>query len=173
MRLYKSRSTYATAPRPSGSADGGRYRTRSRYKLAPSARPGQERSGWRDSEKLSKVKRGLPVFLTFCVVLGMVLPMFFGQVKRVMAPEGETIVRIRAIQKGTAWSGRLAFRLNGTQRWTASMVPYEVIVRPGVYTLTITGGGPTDARLVSVAPVGSQLGRAGETITFTAEFAGP
>jgi hypothetical protein len=135
--------------------------------------PEQERSGWRDSASLAKVKRGLPVFLTFCVVLGLVLPMFFGQVRRVMAPEGETTVRIQATQKGTAWSGRLAFRLNGAQQWTASMVPYEIIVRPGVYTLTVTGGGPPDARLVSVDPVGSQLGRAGETITFTAEFAAP
>jgi hypothetical protein len=173
MRLYKSRSSYATAPRPSRSADGGRYHTRSRYKVAPSARPEQERSGWRDSENLAKVKRRLPVFLTFCVVLGLVLPIFFGQIKRVMAPEGETVVRIRATQKGTAWSGRLAFRLNGAQQWSASMVPYEVIVRPGVYTLTVTGGGPPGGRLVSVAPVGSQLGRAGETITFTAEFAAP
>lgn len=173
MRLYKSRSSYATPPRPSRSADEGRYHTRSRYKVAPSVRPEQERSGWRDSENLAKVKRGLPVFLTFCVVLGLVLPMFFGQVKRVMAPEGETVIRIQATQKGTAWTGRLAFRLNGAQQWTASMVPYEIIVRPGVYTLTVTGGGPPDARLVSVAPVGSQLGRAGETITFTAEFAAP
>jgi hypothetical protein len=103
----------------------------------------------------------------------MVLPIFFGQIRRVMAPEGETVVHIQAIQKGTAWSGRLAFRLNGAEQWTASMVPYEVIVRPGVYTLTVTGGGPPGARLLGVAPVGSQLGRAGETITFTAEFAAP
>ncbi|MBA4364533.1 MAG: hypothetical protein C0398_00825 [Coprothermobacter sp.] len=141
--------------------------------MAPSARPEQERSGWRDSASLAKVKRGLPVFLTFCVVLGLVLPIFFGQIKRVMAPEGETIVHIRATQQGTAWSGLLAFRLNGAQQWTASMVPYEIIVRPGVYTLTVTGGGPSGAKLVSVVPVGSQLGRAGETITFTAEFAAP
>jgi hypothetical protein len=119
------------------------------------------------------VKRGLPVFLMFCIVLGMVLPIFFGQIRRVMAPEGETVVHIQVTQQGTAWSGRLAFRLNGAQQWIASVVPYEVIVRPGMYTLTVTGGGPPDARLVSVAPVGSQLGRAGETITFTAEFAAP
>jgi hypothetical protein len=173
MRLYRSRSSYATAPRPSRSADGARYRVRSHYKVARSAGPEEERSGWRDSENLAKVKRGLPVFLTFCVVLGLVLPMFFGQIKRVMAPEGETIVRIQATQKGTAWSGRLVFRLNGAQQWTASLVPYEIIVRPGVYTLTVTGGGPPDTRLVSVDPVGSQLGRAGEMITFTAEFAAP
>ncbi|RIE06039.1 hypothetical protein SMC7_04415 [Candidatus Cryosericum terrychapinii] len=173
MRLYKSRSSYTTAPRPSRSADGTRYHARSRYKVAPLAKPEQARSGWRDSGELAKAKRGLPVFLTFCVVLGMVLPIFFGQVKRVMTPAGETIVHIQATRKGTAWSGRLAFRLNGAQQWTASMVPYEVIVRPGVYTLTVTGGGPPDARLVSVAPVGSQLGRAGETITFTAEFGAP
>jgi hypothetical protein len=134
---------------------------------------GQERSGWRDAENLSKVKRGLPVFLTFCVVFGLVLPVLFGQVGRAKAPEGETTVRIQVTRKGTAWSGRLAFRLNGTQRWTASMVPYEIIVRPGVYTLTVTGGGPHDSTLVSVAPMHSQLGRAGETITFTAEFADP
>jgi hypothetical protein len=90
-----------------------------------------------------------------------------------MAPEGETVVHIQATQKGTAWSGRLAFRLNGAQQWTGSMVPYKVIVRPGVYTLTVTGGGPPVTKLLSVAPVGSQLGRAGETITFTAEFAAP
>jgi len=173
MRLYKSRSSYTTAPRASRSADEARYHARSRYKVAPSARPEQARSGWRDSEKLSKVKRGLPVFLAFCVVLGMALPICFGQIRRVMAPEGETVVHIEATQKGTAWSGRLAFRLNGAQQWTGSMVPYEVFVRPGVYTLTVTGGGPPDVRLLSVAPVGSQLGRAGETITFTAEFAAP
>jgi len=173
MRLYKSRSSYATAPRPSRSADGARYHARSHYKVARLVGPEQERSGWRDSENLVKVKRGLPVFLTFCVVLGLVLPIFFGQIKRVMAPEGETIVHVRASQQGTTWSGRLAFRLNGAQRWTASMVPYEVIVRPGVYTLTVTGGGPPDAKLVSVVPAGSQLGRAGETITFTAEFGAP
>jgi hypothetical protein len=173
MRLYKSRSSYTTAPRASRSADEARYHARSRYKVAPSARPEQARSGWRDSEKLSKVKRGLPVFLAFCVVLGMALPICFGQIRRVMAPEGETIVHIEATQKETAWSGRLAFRLNGAQQWTGSMVPYEVFVRPGVYTLTVTGGGPPDVRLLSVAPVGSQLGRAGETITFTAEFAAP
>jgi len=63
--------------------------------------------------------------------------------------------------------------LNGAQQWTGSMVPYEVFVRPGVYTLTVTGGGPPGARLLSVAPVGSQLGQAAETITFTAEFATP
>lgn len=119
------------------------------------------------------MKRGLPVFLAFCVVLGMVLPIFFGQIKRVKAPEGETIVHIQASQKGTAWSGRLAFRLNGAQQWTGSMVPYEVIVHPGVYTLTVTGGGPPGARLLSVVPLGSQLGRTGETVTFTAEFAVP
>lgn len=173
MRLYKSRSSYTTAPHPSRSADGVRYRARSRYKVLPTARPEQARTGWRDSEKLSKVKRGLPVFLTFCVVLGMALPLFFGQIRRVTTPEGETVVRIQATQRGTTWSGRLAFRLTGAQQWTGSMVPYEVFVRPGVYTLTVTGGGPPDTRLLSVAPVGSQLGRAGETITFTAEFAAP
>ncbi|RIE09143.1 hypothetical protein SMC3_05255 [Candidatus Cryosericum hinesii] len=173
MRFYKSRSSYTTAPRPSRSADGARYRGRSHYKVAPSARSGQARSGWRDSGELSKAKRGLPVFLAFCVVVGLVLPIFFGQVRRVMAPDGETVVHIQATQKGTAWSGRLAFRLNGAQQWTGSMVPYEVFVRPGVYTLTVTGGGPPDARLLSVAPLGSQLGQAAETITFTAEFATP
>jgi len=173
MRLYKSRSSYTTAPRASRSADEARYHARSHYKATSSARLERGRSGWRDSEKLSKVKRGLPVFLAFCVVLGMVLPMFFGQIRRVMAPDGEIVVHIQATQKGTAWSGCLAFRLNGAQQWTGSMVPYEVFVRPGVYTLTVTGGGPPDARLLSVAPVGSQLGRAGETITFTAEFAVP
>jgi hypothetical protein len=119
------------------------------------------------------MKRGLPIFLAFCVVLGMVLPVFFGQIKRVTAPEGETVVRIQATQNGTTWSGHLTFRLNGGQHWTGSMVPYEVIVHPGVYTLTVTGGGPGDARLLGMTPVGSQLGRAGETITFTAEFASP
>jgi len=173
MRLYKSRSSYTTAPRASRSADGARYHAGSRYKVARSAGPEEARSGWRDSEKLSKAKRGLPIFLAFSVILAMVLPIFFGQIRRVMAPEGETVVHIQATQKGTAWSGRLAFRLNGAQQWTGSMVPYEVIVRPGVYTLTVTRGGPPDTRLLSVAPVGSQLGRAGETITFTAEFAAP
>lgn len=173
MRLYKSRSSYTTGARPSRSADGARYHARTHYKAGPAVRSEQARSGWRDSEKLSKAKRGLPVFLAFCVVLGMVLPIFFGQVRRVMAPDGETVVYIQATQKGTAWSGRLAFRLNGEQQWTGSMVPYEVFVRPGVYTLTVIGGGPPDARLLSVAPVGSQLGRAAETITFTAEFAAP
>jgi hypothetical protein len=133
----------------------------------------QARSGWRDSGELSKAKRGLPVFLAFCVVLGMVLPIFFGQVRRVMAPDGETVVHIQATQKGMLWSGRLTFKLNGAQQWTGSMVPYDVFVRPGVYTLTVTGGGPPDAKLISVAPVGSQLGQAAGTITFTAEFASP
>ncbi|MCX6096943.1 MAG: hypothetical protein NTZ77_00430 [Caldiserica bacterium] len=173
MRLYKSRSSYTTAPRPSRSADGARYRGRSRYKVALSARPEQARASWRGSEELAKVKRGLPVFLAFCVILGMALPVFFGQIRRVVAPEGETVVLIQATQKGTAWSGRLAFRLIGAQQWTGSMVPYEIFVRPGVYSLTVTGGGPSDAKLVSMVPVGSQLGRAGETITFTAEFAAP
>jgi hypothetical protein len=173
MRLYKSRSSYAKAPRASRSADEARYRARSHYKAASSARLEQARSGWRDSEQLSKLKRGLPVFLAFCVVLGMVLPVFFGQIKRVTAPEGETVVRIQATRNGATWSGHLTFRLSGGQQWTGSMVPYEVIVHPGVYTLTITGGGPGDARLLSMTPVGSQLGRAGETITFTAEFASP
>ena len=173
MRLYKSRSSYTTAPRPSGSADGARYRGRSRYKAALSGRPEVARSSWRTSEELAKVKRGLPVFLAFCVVLGMALPMFFGQVRRVVAPEGETIVHIQATQKGMAWSGRLAFRLTGAQQWTGSMVPYEIFVRPGVYSLTVAGAGPPGAKLVSIMPAGSQLGRAGETITFTAEFAAP
>jgi hypothetical protein len=103
----------------------------------------------------------------------MVLPIFFGQVRRVMAPDGETVVHIQATQKGMVWSGRLTFKLNGAQQWTGSMVPYDVFVRPGVYTLTVTGGGPPDAKLISVAPVGSQLGQAAGTITFTAEFASP
>ena len=99
--------------------------------------------------------------------------MFFGQIRRVVAPEGETIVLIQATRNGAAWAGRLAFRLIGAKQWTGSMVPYEIFVRPGVYSLTVTGGGPPDAKLVSIMPVGSQLGRAGETITFTAEFAAP
>ncbi|MFZ2414237.1 MAG: hypothetical protein WAW16_08475 [Candidatus Cryosericum sp.] len=173
MRLYKSRSSYTKAPRASRSADEARYHARSRYKAASSVRLEQARAGWRDSEQLSKLKRGLPVFLAFCVVLGMVLPVFFGQIKRVTAPEGETVVRIQATQNGATWSGRLTFRLNGGQQWIGSMVPYEVIVHPGIYTMTVTGGGPGDARLLGMAPVGSQLGRAGETITFTAEFASP
>jgi hypothetical protein len=173
MRLYKSRSSYTITPRPSRGADGARYHGRSRYKVVPSAKSEQVRSGWRDSGELSKAKRGLPVFLAFCVVLGMVLPIFFGQVRRVMAPDGETVIHIQATQKGVAWSGRLTFSLNGAQQWTGSMVPYDVFVHPGVYTLTVTGGGPPDARLLNVAPLGSQLGRAAETITFTAEFTSP
>ena len=173
MKLYKSRSSYTTPPRPSRSAEGARYRGRSRYKVALSGRPEQARSSWRGSEELARVKRGLPVSLAFCVVLGMALPMFFGQIRRVVAPEGETVVRIQATQKGMAWSGRLAFRLTGAQQWTGSMVPYEIFVRPGVYSLAVTGGGPPDTKLVSIAPGGSQLGRAGETITFTAKFAAP
>src|ERR1035437_1766585 len=118
MRLYKSRSSYTTGARPSRSADSARYRGRSHYKVAPSVRPEQARSGWRDSGELSKAKRGLPVFLAFCVVLGMVLPIFFGQVRRVMAPDGETVVHIQATQKGIVWSGRLTFKLNGGKQWT-------------------------------------------------------
>ncbi len=173
MRLYRSRSSYAKVPRASRSADGARYRVRSRYKTASSARLEQSRATWRDSKQLSKLKRGLPVFLAFCVVLGMVLPVSFGQIRRITAPEGETVVRILATQKGQAWSGRMVFQLDGQQHWTGSMVPYEVFVNPGVYTMTVTGGGPGDSRLLSVVPVGSQLGRAGETITFTAEFSSP
>lgn len=101
------------------------------------------------------------------------MPVVFGQIRRVVAPEGETTIRIQATRKGTAWSGLLTFKLNGAQQWTGLMVPYEVVVRPGVYTLTVTGGGPGDAGPLSVIPTGSQLGRAGETMTFTAEFAAP
>jgi len=173
MRLYKSRSSYTTPSRPSRSADGARYRVRSRYKAALSSRPEQARSSWRGSEELARVKRGLPVFLAFCVVLGMVLPIFFGQVGRASAPQGETVLLIQATLNGQPWSGRLAFRLNGAQQWTGSMVAYEIFVRPGVYSLAVAGGGPPGAKLIGVVPTGSQLGRAGETITFTAEFAGP
>ena len=100
----------------------------------------------------------------------MALPIFFGQVRRVSAPDGETVVRVVATQGGSAWSGRLAFKLGGTEQWAGTSVPYEVIVQPGVYTVAMTGGGPAGAALQRVDPSVSQLGRAGETITFTLEF---
>ncbi|HWQ21434.1 MAG TPA: hypothetical protein VN478_01750, partial [Clostridia bacterium] len=143
------------------------------YKVGTLAKTEQKGSSWRDSERLLQVRQGLPVFLTFCIILGLVLPIFFGQVKRVTAPEGETVVHIQATYKGLPWSGRLAFRLNGEQQWTGSMVPYEIFVHPGVYTVTVAGGGPGESRLLDVTPAGSQLGRVGETVTFTAEFASP
>jgi hypothetical protein len=113
------------------------------------------------------------VFLAFCVVLGMVLPVFFGQIRRVSAPDGETVVRVVATRSGSSWSGHLAFKLGGTEQWAGTSVPYEVIVQPGVYTLAMTGGGPAGATLQRVSPTGSQLGSAGATITFTLEFAAP
>jgi hypothetical protein len=172
MRLYKSRSSYST-PRPSRSTESARYRARSHYSQAPSAKSGRESGGWRDPDERSKVKRGLPMFLAFCVVLGMALPVFFGQIRRVSAPDGEAVVRIVATQGDSAWSGHLAFKLGGAERWAGTSVPYEVIVQPGVYTVAMTGGGPAGATLQRVNPTGSQLGRAGETITFTLEFTAP
>lgn len=172
MKLYRSRSSYST-PRPSRNTESARYHVRSRYSQAPAAKSTRESGGWRDPDERSKVKRGLPVFLAFCVVLGMVLPVFFGQIRRVSAPDGETVVRVVAMQGGSAWSGHLAFKLGGTEQWAGTSVPYEVIVQPGVYTLAMTGGGPSGATLERVSPTGSQLGRAGATITFTLEFATP
>jgi len=169
MKLYRSRSSYST-PRPSRKTEAVRYRARSRYSHAPAAKSGRDVGGWRDPDERSKVRRGLPVFLAFCVVLGMVLPVFFGQISRVSAPDGETVVRVVATRGGSAWSGRLAFKLGGTEQWAGTSVPYEVIVQPGVYTATMTGGGPAGTALQRVDPAGSQLGRAGETITFTFEF---
>jgi hypothetical protein len=172
MRLYKSRSSYST-PRPSRSTESARYRARSHYSRAAAARHGSESSGWHDPDERSKIRRGLPVFLVFCVVLGMALHVFFGQIRRVMAPEGETLVRVVASQRGSPWSGRLAFKLGGAEQWAGSSVPYEVIVHPGVYTVAMTGGGPSGSTLQRVGPTGSQLGRAGETITFTLELSSP
>ncbi len=172
MKLYKSRSSYST-PRPSRNTESARYHARSRYSQAPAAKAARGSGGWRDPDERSKVKRGLPVFLVFCVVLGIMLPVFFGQIRRVSPPGGETVVRVVATQGGSAWSGHLVFQLGGTERWAGTSVPYEVIVQPGVYTLTMTEGGPAGATLQRVSPTGSQLGRAGETITFTLEFAAP
>jgi len=172
MKLYRSRSSYST-PRPSRDTESARYRVRSRYSQAPAAKSTRESGGWRDPDERSKVKRGLPMFLAFCVVVGMVLPIFFGQIRRASAPDGETVVRVVASQGGSAWSGHLAFRLGGTEQWAGTSVPYEVIVRPGVYTVAMTGGGPARATLQRVSPTGSQLGHAGATITFTLEFAAP
>lgn len=173
MQLYKSRSTYTAAPRPPRSTGGTRYHVKSRYRTGSSAGTKQGGPGWRTSEELAKAKRGLPVFLTLCVVLGLALPIFFGQVGRAAAPEGETVVRIQATLNGQPWSGRLVFQLKGAQPWTGSMAPYEVFAVPGVYVLTLQGGGPPGAKLLHVTPTGSVLGRAGETVTFTAEYAGP
>lgn len=173
MKLYKSRSTYTAAPRPSRSRGGVRYHAKSRYRMELSGKTNRGGSGWRTSEELAKAKRGLPVFLTLCVLLGLALPIFFGQVGRAAAPQGETVVLIQATLNGQPWSGRLAFRLHGATSWTGSMAPYEVFAPPGVYTLAITGGGPPGARLLGVKPTGSVLGRAGETVTFTAEFVSP
>lgn len=173
MRLYRSRSSYTAAPRPAKSMDGARYRAKSHYKMGSSVRTNRGGASWRSSEELAKAKRGLLVFLTLCVVLGLALPIFFGQVGRAAAPQGETVVRIQATLNGKPWSGRLPFRLNGATLWTGSMVPYEVFALPGVYTLAVAGGGPAGAKVLGVIPAGSVLGRAGETITFTVEFAGP
>jgi hypothetical protein len=172
MRLYKSRSSYST-PRPSANTDGARYHARSHYSHAAAARHGSESGAWRDPDERSKIKHGLPVFLAFCVVLGMALPVFFGQIGRVVAPEGETLVRVVASQGGSVWSGRLAFKLGGAEQWAGSSVPYEVVVHPGVYTVAMTGGGPPGSTLQRVGPTGSQLGRASETITFTLELSSP
>ncbi len=133
---------------------------------------GKERTGWRDSDAMARVHRSLPVALAFLVVLGLMIPIFGGWISRVAAPEGEALVRVVATQDGTAWSGSLAFRLNGAEQWNGSMAPYELIVHPGVYTITVAGGGPRNARLKDVTPSGSQLGRAGGTVTFTIEFTG-
>ncbi|MCE5193079.1 MAG: hypothetical protein ABFD13_06510 [Candidatus Cryosericum sp.] len=172
MKLYRSPSSYRTAPRPVKSTGGVRYRARSRYKTGRSSRMNRGGASWRTSEELEKAKRGLPVFLTLCVVLGLVLPIFFGQVGRAAAPQGETVVLVQATLNGKPWSGRLAFRLNGATQWTGSMVPYEVFALPGVYGLAVTGGGPAGAKMLGVTPTGSVLGRPGETITFTVEFTG-
>jgi len=96
MKLYKSRSSYRTAPRPIKSTGGVRYRARSRYKTGQSSRINRGSASWRTSEELAKAKRGLPVFLTLCVVLGLALPIFFGQVGRAAAPQGETVVLVQA-----------------------------------------------------------------------------
>lgn len=173
MKLYKSRSSYAGPRSPARSRDGVRYRAKSRYQMGPRARAGGTGTRWRTSEELARAKRGLPVFLTLCLVLGLVLPIFFGQVGRSAAPQGETVVLVQASLNGKPWSGRLPFRLKGSTAWTGSMVPYEVFAQPGVYTLAVAGGGPAGAKVAGVVPTGSVLGRAGETITFTVEFAGP
>jgi hypothetical protein len=96
--------------------------------------------------------------------------MFSGQVSRAGAPLGETVVRVEATLDGAPWKGRLSFRLSGAARWSGSLVPYDMFLAPGVYSVSITGGGPPGARFVGVTPAGSRLGRAGETLTFTAAF---
>ena len=170
MKLYRSRSSYPREQKAPRAREGWRYRAHSRYQAASPRASRQAIPGWRDAERLSKARRALPVFLCLCVLLGLVLPMASGQVGRAGAPQGETVVRVEATLDGVPWKGRLSFRVSGAARWSGSLVPYEMFLVPGVYAVTITGGGPAGAKFVGVTPAGSRLGRTGETLTFTAAF---
>ncbi|HNW84751.1 MAG TPA: hypothetical protein PLO19_05270 [Candidatus Cryosericum sp.] len=172
MKLYRSRSSYPGEEKPRRARESWRYRARSRYQAVSPRASRQDVPGWRDAEHLSRARRALPVFLCLCVLLALVLPMFLGQVTRAGVPEGETVVRVEATLDGVPWKGRLSFRLSGAARWSGSLVPYEMFLVPGVYSVTVTGGGPPGAKLTGVTPPGSRLGRAGETLTFTAVFSG-
>ena len=173
MKLYRSRSSYPREDKVPRAREGWRYRARSRYQAASPKASRRDVPGWRDAERLSKARRALPVFLCLCILLGLVLPVFTGQVSRAGAPQGETVVRVTATLDGAPWNGRMSFRVNGAARWSGSLVPYDMFLPPGVYSVSIMGGGPAGANLVQVTPAGSRLGRAGETLTFTAEFSTP
>ena len=146
------------------------YRSRSSYAREERAQAPRAREGWRDAERLSRTRRALPVFLCLCVLLGLVLPVFTGQVSRAGAPRGETVVRVEATLDGVPWKGQMSFRVRGATHWSGSLAPYEMFLIPGVYSVIITGGGPPGAKLTGVTPPGSRLGRAGEVLTFTAVF---
>lgn len=79
-------------------------------------------------------------------------------------------MRVVATHGRSAWSGRLAFPLGGSDKWAGASVPYEVTVQPNIYTVAMAGGGLTGAAPRRVDPAASQLGRAGKTIMFTLEF---
>jgi len=57
------------------------------------------------------------------------------------------LVRVVATHGRSAWSGRLAFPLGGSEHWAGASVPYEVTVQPNIYTVAMAGGGLAGAAL--------------------------
>lgn len=121
---------------------------------------------------MARVRRALPLLLTFCLFVVLVVPVFSGWVRRAAVPQGEVLLHIVVLKDGKPWNGSLPFQLIGTEQWNGSMAPYDLLVPPGVYALRVRGGGPRNAHLVGIVPSGSQLGQAGQTLTFTVTYTG-
>jgi len=83
---------------------------------------------------------------------------------------GNGTIHVRATLDGGTWSGYVGYNIDGTAGLSGAVVPNDLTMPAGGYTLTYVNGGPSNATFSGINPPQSLVLNAGSSITWTLQF---